>query len=325
MRLGNESKNFVFCFAFLSAFTTFVGMESTITSLSILIPAYNSDCAALVADLSRLAEKVDGLAYEILVAEDGSDDPQTVAANSAIISLPHCRHLRREVNVGRAAIRNALAREARYGHLLFIDSHMSVVSDDYLRRYLACTDDDLVCGGYTITTPPAEGTRNLRYAYERSCLTAQDATERSRTPHAQFHTSNFMVRRDIMLAHPLDERFTRYGYEDVLFGKSLASAGIAIRHIDNPLGFDRFESNSRFMQKTDESIETLTRFADELRGYSRLLDFSDTIRRRHLHPLCSLAYRLTGKAIRRQLTGNHPSLLLFKVYKVLKIVSESKN
>ena len=99
-------------------------------------------------------------------------------------------------------------------------------------------------------------------------------------------------------------------YDDIYFWRTVLS---------------RFENNSRFMQKTDESIETLTRFADELRGYSRLLNFSDTIQRRHLQPLCSLAYRLTGKAIRRQLTGNRPSLLLFKVYKVLKIVSESKN
>ncbi len=292
-------------------------------SLSILIPTYNSPCLSLVEALARQAGAIADLRYEVIVAEDGSTDTTSLEVNRAIGQLAHCRHIERKVNVGRAAIRNFLAREAQYEYLLFIDSHMSVVRNDYLKRYIELThpQETLLYGGYTITRTPSEGRGNLRYAYELSCLDNQSAEKRSRQPYSNFHTSNFLVRRDIFLSHPLDERFKHYGYEDVLWGKTIFLAGIPIHHIDNPLGFDHFESNTRFMEKTDEALSTLRTFSSELRGYSRLLNLTDRLSRWHLTPFLRFLYRLTGKAIRRNLIGASPSLTLFKVYKLLRMVS----
>ena len=292
-------------------------------ALSILIPTYNNCCLPLVKALVEQAEAIADLTYEVLVAEDGSTDSPSLESNRPIGQLAHCRHIEREKNVGRAAIRNFLAREAQYEYVLFIDSHMSVVRSDYLMRYLALTRSShaLVYGGYTITRTPPEGKGNLRYAYELSCIDAQSAENRSRQPYQNFHTSNFMVRRDIILSHPLDERFKHYGYEDVLLGKALLLAGIHILHIDNPVGFDHFESNGRFMEKTDEALSALHTFRAELQGYSRLLALTDRLGRWHLTPLISGLYRLTGKAIRRRLSGSSPTPTLFKVYKLLRMAS----
>ena len=290
-------------------------MRHTHHQISILIPTYNDVCVELVASLSSEACQIEGLDYEILVADDGSTIADTIEANKKINSFPNCRYLIREQNVGRSAIRNFLAQEARYELLLFIDSHMSVANSHFLAHYLSHADYPLAYGGYTIAKN-SKYKGNLRYAYEISCIDAQDADKRASSPYANFHTSNFMIHRDVMLSHPLDERFKHYGYEDVLFGKQLQAAGIKIVHIDNPIGFQRFESNSRFVEKTEESLRTLHQFKDELRGYSRLLSLTDRFHRYHLSGILRLFHTCLGTTLRKNLTNNNPSLFLFRLYKL---------
>ena len=294
-------------------------MQDRQLTLSILIPTYNQVCVELVKSRQSQAEQQAYLTYEILVGDDGSTDSATVETNEAINVLPHCHYLVFGDNVGRAANRNRLAQAASHEYLLFVDSHMSVVSNNYIMRYLNCRNHDLIYGGYCIQETSSLPKGNLRLAYEMSCIIQQSVTARSHSPHAHFHTSNFMVRRDVMLRYPLDERFKHYGYEDVLFGKTLKEAGIEIFHIDNPLGFHQFESNQRFMEKTDEGLQTLWDFHEELRGYSRLLDFVERLQRWYLAWIPRCLYRFTGKALRRHLIGPHPTLLAFKIYRLGKM------
>lgn len=296
-------------------------MQDQPFTLSILIPTYNQVCVELVKSLQSQAEQEAYLIYEILVGDDGSTDTTAVEANNAINTLPHCRHIIFGTNVGRAANRNRLVRESRYELLLFIDSHMSVVSDDFIARYLRCHNHDLVYGGYTIIKTATLPKGNLRLAYELSCISQQHTAARSQSPHSHFHTSNFMVRRELMLRYPFDERFKHYGYEDVLFGKTLKEAGIDIFHIDNPVGFHLFESNERFMEKTDEGLQTLCDFREDLRGYSRLLTLVERLERWHLSWIPRVIHRMMGKSLRRNLTGSHPTLLAFKIYRLGKMAS----
>lgn len=283
-------------------------------TLSILIPTYNDVCIDLVKSLHQQAFMTDGLSFEILVGDDGSSDAEVISSNSVVNSFPRCRLIERGKNTGRAAIRNFLAREARGEWLLYVDSHMSVVRDNYLSTYLSHLGDHLVYGGYAL---PSDGNRhNLRYLYERSCITGQDVKVRQSAPYSNFHTSNFMVRREVMLSHPFDERFRRYGYEDVLFGKTLHEAGVGILHIDNPVGFARFELNERFVAKTEEGLATLWTFRDELRGFSRLLSVCERLERWRVAWVFRLVHRVVGDALRRQLTGSRPTVTGFKAYRL---------
>lgn len=109
-------------------------------TLSILIPTYDFVCYPLVLALHGQAEAL-GIDYEILVAEDGSKQQDRVVANLKINELPHCRHLRRTENAGRAAIRNILADEARGEWLLFLDSDAKVEKADFLAAYLAAANE----------------------------------------------------------------------------------------------------------------------------------------------------------------------------------------
>ena len=96
-----------------------------INSLSILIPTYNNVCLELVRDLQAQASilsSTNNLEYEILVADDGSTDKNTIEKNREINWLDNCRYIERKENIGRAAIRNFLAKEAKYLWLLFLEN-----------------------------------------------------------------------------------------------------------------------------------------------------------------------------------------------------------
>ena len=276
--------------------------------LSILIPTFNDVCTTLVTTLHEQAETL-GIGYEILVADDGSTDKAVVEKNRQINSLSHCRLIEQPENQGRAAIRNFLARQATYPWLVFIDSDMVVCREDFLRRYAETTDASIVDGGVVIgQVQPG----NLRSLYEKAAEQEHTFEKRQQSPYQDFHTANFMIERKLMLQHPFDERFRYYGYEDVLFGKAMQQAGIPITHMDNPLSFEVFEDNAAFVAKTEEGLRTLYTFREELKGYSRLLDTMSRLPRTPLR----LWHKLFGKLEKQNLIGSHPSLLVFKLYKL---------
>ena len=286
-----------------------------IAALSILIPTYNDLCFTLVGDLRQQAEEA-GIDYEILVGDDGSTDAEVIEKNRKICKWPHCHYLIQIQNIGRAAIRNFLAKEAHHDWLLFIDSDMTIARVDYLSKYLAMEGSEVVDGGVIIGGDADTLKGNLRYLYEKTSEQEHTAEKRQQHPYQDFHTANFLIRRDLMLAHPFDERFRHYGYEDVLFGKQLRAKGVKITHIDNPLGFSTFEENTQFILKTEEGLRTLHQFQSDLRDYSRLLTLVEGI---HLPIILSLIrcwHKLFGKWERKTLCGSHPRLRLFKLYQL---------
>ena len=294
-------------------------MKTNLGELSILIPTYNHNCTVLVRHLQQQAELL-GIPYEILVADDGSTENASVEENRLIDTLPNCRYIIRTENVGRAGIRNFLCRESQYQWVLYIDSDMTVESEAFLSRYVeqqqANSSVAVVDGGVSIGGNQAQLKHNLRYLYEKSAEPDHVVARRQQRPYHDIHTANLMVRRDVMCQHPFDERFRHYGYEDVLFGIRMKQQRIGIRHIDNPLGFNTFESNADFVSKTEEGLRTLYEFRSELRGYSRMLTLVDGIHLKAVKGLIRLWHAVAGGMERRMLVSRRPILGLFKLYKL---------
>lgn len=295
-------------------------------SLSILMPTYNCVCVQLVRSLLRQAEGL-GVPFEIVVGDDGSTDRDVIAENRLIGGMPRCRFVRFEQNRGRAAIRNSLVRTARFEWVLLMDCDMLLPHGRFLATYLESLLADVVDGGIRVDGDKDVLGGNIRFLYE-SALAHEHTVERRRGhPYRCFSTANFLVRREVALAHPFDERFVRYGYEDVLFGRELERAGVSIAHIDNPVVFAVYEPNDVFIGKTEEGLRTLYEFRDDLRGYSHLLSVLQKYRYVLPASLLERVYRLLGPAIRRNLTGSHPWLYLFNIYKILyynSLITKSK-
>ena len=289
--------------------------EHPMQSLSVLIPAYNCCCLPLVEQLHRQLEQA-AIPYEIIVGDDGSTDTTTIQSNQPINTLSHCRYIVRTENTGRAVIRNFLAQTAQYEFLLLIDSDMSVVSESFIQNYLAAECQTVVDGGIIVCGDPDDLKGNLRYLYEKAEEPHHTVSERQRSPHQHIHTANLLIRRDLMLQYPFDNRFRHYGYEDVLLGKTLHQHHVPILHIDNPLGMCTFETNAAFVAKTEEGLRTLYTFRKELRGYSRLLTFVSGIHLAIVKNIIRFWHQVFNKAERRNLCGSRPSLWVFKLYRL---------
>lgn len=281
--------------------------------LSILIPTYNSDCCQLVYRLNQLATAIPGLTYEIIVADDGSYNERLVKQYEQMNTWPNVSYIRRDTNSGRAAIRNFLAREACYEWLLFVDADMAIPHPNFLWNWLHIDIDQVGYGGYIVDKGQSS---NLRFRYEKSCAAIHTTEERQKRPYQHFHTCNFLVRKDIMMSHPFDERFRHYGYEDVLFGKQLRKDHIQITHINNPVGFYKFDENKRFVSKTEEGLRTLHKFRNELRGYSHMLTFVDGIHLNIVLQTIRLFHRVLGSLEKKNLCSQSPSITIFKLYKL---------
>lgn len=289
-----------------------------ITSLSVLIPVYNRDCTQLVRALLRQAIGIEVLRFELLVADDGSTQEELKAKNRVMNQWQGCRVIERSENAGRAIIRNFLAQEAKGEYLLFLDSNVSLLHDDFLLRYVQQAGEaDVVVGGYELT--PAAGCEvggNLRYRYELSCSAANRAEERAKRPYMVFVSKNFMIRRSVMLQCPFDERIRRYGYEDVLLGKRLQQVGAQVKYVDNPVGFSTFESNAAFLRKTEDALLNLVTLKDEMNGFTHIQTVAERLMRQHLDGPLLVLFSLLRPFMRHCLLGRNPSVPCFNAYRL---------
>ncbi|SFF94510.1 glycosyltransferase family 2 protein [Prevotella sp. KH2C16] len=282
-------------------------------SLSILIPTRNDHCTELVKSLVEQASSIKNLDYEVIVADDGSTEGAVIAGNRMISNMSNCRYIIRRENVGRAAIRNFLAQEAKNEWLLFIDSDMTIINSHFLIQYLNTKNYEVVVyGGYKII---GEEMHNLRFQYERASERMHTCRKRRERPNLDFHTSNFMILRSLMLEHPLDTNYRGYGYEDVAYGKQLKDAGIKITHINNSVGFSKFERNCDFIAKTEESLRTLKAHQKELHDYSHIILFTERLRKYHMRGVINSLYKKSHNKWRKRLCEGKGSLLLLKLYK----------
>ena len=285
-----------------------------IQQLSILIPTRNDVCLHQVTELQKMAKAIDGLQFEILVSDDASDDADATRENSKINEMEHCRLIRRTDNLGRAANRNFLAQNAQYDWLLFLDCNVKT-NADFLKTYLNHDNASVVNGGIVAEPDKNLAKHNLRYKYEKKVEPMHVASQRQQRPYQSFRTSNFMVRRNVMLAHPLDETVPGYGYEDVLWGKTLCENGIKIEHIANPVAMTHFESNADYVAKIEEAMHTLYALRNDLNGYSPLLSKVESLKKKHMIPLLKLFYKAFSRCIRKNLTGDKPKIKYLNFYK----------
>lgn len=292
-----------------------------IQKLSILIPVYNDDATLLVKSLSKQAQAISGLCYEIIVFDDGSTDVTSVEINKTLTLLPHCRYVNVEHHDCRAAMRNDMFKQAKYDWHLMIDARLTLMNDDFLMRYLCCGVQvgEVACGGVCVDGGLLTAQlyrENLRFRYEKHEESKHSYLKRKADPYKAFRTTNFFYHKSVLEQVPYNEQVKGYGYEDVLLGKALSEKKIKVTHIDNPVAYTEFEENLVYLRKIEEALRTLHAFEGELNDYSPLLHARNNLRKFHLlgafrkfHALCK-GWELMN------LCSNMPSLFIFKLYKL---------
>lgn len=285
--------------------------------LSILIPTHNYDCSGLVRSLHRLCTRSQ-IVFEIIVGDDASTDTVSVEKNNKTCSeLTCCSFMHYNHNIGLASSRNKMAEAAKYEWLLFIDCDAQVSSDDFIGKYIAeMPKCDAICGGLRHPDNIADYGRELRYKYERKADLRRTASERSKHPYNQLSTFNFLIRKSVFMPIRFDEDCKEYGYEDALFGVELMKRNIPILHIDNELIHTGIDTNESFLRKSETALRTLYSLHGKMQGNSRVEAMADKVESLHLKSMALILYRCFYSAMRRNLLGHKPSLLVFSLYKL---------
>ncbi|MEY4927412.1 MAG: hypothetical protein RI894_1848 [Bacteroidota bacterium] len=297
--------------------------------LSICIPAFNYDIRLLVQSLHRQAEAAN-ISYEIIVIDDDSEE-RFKHQNCAILSLKNVVYTELSENIGRAAIRNLLAKTAKYPYLIFMDCDAELPDNAFLSRYLALCTREIICyGGRTYAPSPLRTDWFFRWHYgvQRECPSAD---LRNLHPNRSFITFNFLVSKSIMERLTFDTELTGYGHEDTLFGYSLSRADIQVTHIDNPLIHVGLENSFSFIQKTENGIRNLlflykkTNYNRQLADDIKLLRYYIWCKKYDAHLFIVPLFRLFKPLFLKNLHGKTPNLVVFDLYKLGFMLRKAEN
>ena len=296
--------------------------------LSILIPTYNYNITRLVADLYQQAMDT-YVDFEIIVIEDGST--LYVEENKVVNDVEFCRHIVLDENIGRSAIRNKLADEAKYDHMLFLDCDAKVSSTHFVEKYISfCREECIVLGGRIYDEDNTDPQFSLIIKYGKSRERNDDRNLKHRQKNPMFTTPNFLISKSIFNKIRFDETIKGYGHEDTIFGIKLHQMQINFIFIDNPVVHIGLENNEIFILKTENAIRNLFNLNQSgkypsLINESKLLHHYMIFKKLHLTGILAFKYKLFRLFILRQLCSSNPSLFLFDIYKLLFLCKTSFN
>lgn len=253
------------------------GRTDTSTPLiSVAIPVWRHDASALI---DALAASASSASIEIVVLDDGSNDPALTRALVAAVDRAAChmhsvkvRLVTAHRNRGRAAARNAAIAHARADWILLLDADMAPDDQGFIAAYLDAIARHpapaLVIGGYSLRQASA----NPRFALHRwqalrsECL---PAAARMASPGRHVFTSNVLAHRAILDRIAFDEGFSGWGWEDTDWGLRVA-AEYPVFHIDNTathLGLDEDAALiAKYRRSATNFARVLSRHPAEMAG-----------------------------------------------------------
>src|SRR5215213_721839 len=192
----------------------------TTPALSVLVPVHNGG-----AHLARCLEALrssDLKGYEVIVVDDGSDDGSGDVARARGFEV-----VRLDARRGPAAARNAGARRARAGVLLFLDSDVLARADTLARVeafFREHAEVSALFGSYD-DAPDAQG-----FVSQYKNLAHHFIHQRARADAETFWAGCGAVRREAFAAvGGFDEtKYTRPSIEDIELGRRLRRRGFRI-------------------------------------------------------------------------------------------------
>lgn len=290
--------------------------------LSILIPIHEFDVREFVKDLSLLSVALDQ-PCEIICLDDKSSDEYR-ALNSSIAALENVSYQQSEINLGRSAVRNALADLAQFDNLIFLDCDGKVVREDYLEKYAAISAYDVVYGGriYQEDRPVA-----AELNFHWYCGMAREeipVSIRIQAPYKSFMTNNFMVKKSVYEDIRMDEKVKGYGHEDTLFAMNLKRKGYSITHIDNPIEHIGIEDVDVFLEKSANAVANLAQLMTQKQVDEsiKLVRYYRKLERIGLVALASEVIMAFERPIMRSLKSAAPNLLWFDLWKLALLSKE---
>lgn len=280
--------------------------------LSILIPTYNYNVFPLVQDLHKMAIK-ENISFEIIVLDDASTN-----IFPPIVSYDNLYYLKNDSNLGRTLTRKKLAETAKYNTLLFLDSDVQPVSEDFIKNYISYLGKfDVVLGGVAYIKENPDPTKTLRHKYGR-LREEKTAIERNKTPYGAVLSGNLMISKDVFLENNYSESHNLYGM-DIYFSYRLYKNNISVIHIDNPVYHIGLEDNEVFLKKSLQAVESrkqLLANADGIENINGLLKHYKKLKSFGLTGITAFAFKLTGPLLKKMILKKDPNLFCLDIYRL---------
>ncbi|MBB1139051.1 glycosyltransferase family A protein [Myroides sp. WP-1] len=272
--------------------------------LSIVIPVYNYPILPLVERLHQEASTLN-IPFEILVCDDAS---HSVFDNESIVQLQHTRLLKNQVNRHVAYTRNRLLAEAQYPWVLLLDADTYPLAANFIQTYLTQRDQGLFFqGGFTYQSTEKKQTLRLKYGIEIE-------------QHKHIHSCCNLFFNQQQLQLQFDESIQTYGYEDTLFFLQVQKRDIAITRLNNKVAHLSTESNATYLERTQQACNVLATLVLNQTIHPQEIQLShrySQLQKSHLTALLTGIDLLIGKWITRNLLSETPSMLLFKLFKLI--------
>ena len=299
-------------------------MNTAIPILSICIPVKDFDVHPL-AELLLLEIRKKNLAVEILLVEDGSTQAGK-QLNADLSHEPEVSLFYFETNKGRSAARNFLATQAKGEVLLFIDADSLPISVDFISYYISLVKPHhILCGGTHYSALYRNRQTKLHWKYG-SCREVSSSLDKE---GEGFKSNNFCLYKSVFNTILFNEALTQYGHEDTLFGIIAAKQGISIEFIDNQVIHTGLENNLEFLNKAEQSIQSLSTIVrnrlltdQELLHHFKLIAAYQKLKKYRL--LFILRLLLPSQSlIKKILVWFSGPLVLFDLYKLLLLHRQS--
>jgi glycosyltransferase involved in cell wall biosynthesis len=289
--------------------------------ISVCVPVFNMDVRLLARQLAGQIRDL-GEPAEALFLDDFSEESFRIL-NREISEYHGIIYSEMDFNRGRSAIRNQLGKLASQNWLLFLDGDSLLPDSGFLKRYIHATDDvQIVCGGTIYDpAPPSDKSKLLRWMYgtHREQLSA---AKRASNNKFAITANNFLINRNLFLKTGFRETINKYGHEDTVLGYDLFLKGITVRHIDNPVVHKGLESSVEYLRKTRIALDNLLFIQNNLihdPGFVESSGLLISLKKLESLKLTGLAARFFSRLeslLTRDLTGSHPSLFLYDVYRL---------
>lgn len=294
--------------------------------LSVLIPVYNYDIRRLVSVIHKqlVASQI---IFEILCLDDHSDSDISTL-NTQIEQLENTSYHILNNNLGRAAVRQTLAERAAYNWLLFLDADVMPKYDQFISNYIALlsSDYDAIYGGFTYSIKPPKAEHMLRWAYGTS-KEQMLAVNRNQVPYKIVISGNFLVRKPLFIS--LNSQITQKGYGyDNYFGALLKAHKSKVFHIDNDVFHLGLESNFIYLNKIEQSVDTLL-LLDRQKNINEtentLYNSYKYLKKLKLNYIFSYIHQNFKSIFKKNLLSSNPNILILQCYKLSYICYQDLN
>ena len=296
--------------------------------LSILIPTFNHLTTNLVKDL-QLQCLESKIIFEIIIYDDASTDRKVSLENSKLNKLSNVYYKRNKINIGRSAIRNKLAAESKYKWLLFIDADVIPKTKNFVKKYLDSINDnyEVISGGIAYSKKPKKKEQILRWKYGKK-REYMSIIYRKNNPYLSLLSSNFLIKRKIILKNPFNEKISKIANEDSIFSYDLKSKKIQITHIDNQVLHENLDNSTIFLEKTLSFAKSSLIFVESNlidKNYMKITRTYFILKKFKITTLLKYIHYFLGDCFKKHLRSKNPSLLIFDFYRLSYICYISKD